>query len=346
MALASRACFVGTIMDILRAIRWWGGCDYLFWPHHKHLIWPHLVRAWRSGERSARLSAFSLRYPLSKFDFGRLRAKAATLIQISAQDVASVATAGAAAVTAWMALSTRAMAKQARRSADAGVDAVKNAERELQLLASQNHALRAQNDISRSVAKRATLPLLVPILRADDDDFFRAHRVPAGDGIEIRYEGQKLHLLQSQLGSWVLVRDGLIWVTVCLKNIGLGPARLAGRLRSNAADALGLHFTDNGQVPFHLTACEWEPQDQIVEAGGSCVFAVALNSSPELFKLRGPELKGNPATASAYVIYSGLAPEPGAELPRVDFSLRAVQYSDVAWELLPSGAFHQGFDLL
>ncbi|MDA8117293.1 MAG: hypothetical protein M0000_08005 [Actinomycetota bacterium] len=111
---------------------------------------------------------------------------ATTLIRISAQDVASFFTAGAAMVTAWMAVSTRSMAKEARRSADASVKALEKADTELKLLGDANQNARDQYESSVRERRRSIAPILVPVARSDPPAYMVKQRETLGPVAELR----------------------------------------------------------------------------------------------------------------------------------------------------------------
>ncbi len=89
-------------------------------------------------------------------------------------------------VTAWMAVSTRSMAKEARRSADASVKALEKADTELKLLGDANQNARDQYESSVRERRRSIAPILVPVARSDPPAYMVKQRETLGPVAELR----------------------------------------------------------------------------------------------------------------------------------------------------------------
>ncbi len=129
---------------------------------------------------------------------------------------------------------------------------------------------------------------------------------------------------------------GNTWLCVCLLNIGSGPVVLAQRQPSGATDPLGLHVVDRASMPTWFSSLTWEPQAEVVEAAGLCVFAARTDHWDTAWATRLGPLESQ-APSSISVNYWDLAGNRYA----VSSSLRV---DPVTMELRPDGTSYKGYD--
>ena len=193
---------------------------------------------------------------------------------------AAIATAVAAAFTAYMANQTKKSAQAAENSAVQSAKELRVLETQAELLAKQTSAITEQARLARMALAQGSTPLLVPVL---------AYEFVVPDNPNQSSPNKLYTPKVSRDGSRVFVEGNLLWFYVELRNVGTGLAVVANLeddpgsdLTSCQISSSALSKPSDGSLRIH---------QPIIPAGESATFrgVIDLDGQLSLQRLREPD---------------------------------------------------------